>query len=75
MANHKHTVTSWATTRDCGYADGGPRFWQGETTRETGEISGAEGASSTHTHDISVATAQANSIQPYFSLSYIIRIM
>lgn len=75
MANHTHPVESYEFKRDCSYATGALYFWQGTATRETGEISGAEGASSTHTHGISVISAQANSIPPYYSLSYIVRIM
>ena len=75
MANHKHSIEAYYNKRDCGYASGTQRFWQGTATGETGEISGAEGASSTHTHGISITSAQENSIPPYYSLSYIVRIM
>ena len=75
MANHKHSVTTYETYRDAGWAGGSPKFWLEMTTGETGEIAGAEGASTTHTHNISVTSAKSNFIPPYYALSYIVRIM
>lgn len=66
-AVHKHNVVLYTDSRDCGYASGSPRFWQGFTTRQTD----TSGKSLPHTHTIS---SQTKHLPPYYSLAYIIRI-
>lgn len=67
LAVHAHDISTLSSSRDCGYASGSPRFWQGFTSTKTG----SSGKSLPHTHKINSETKH---LPPYYSLAYIIRI-
>ena len=69
MPAHGHSYISRASSRDCGYASGSPMFWQNTTTANTGNAGGSQ----SHTHTLDGTSGEANSLPPYYALSYIMR--
>lgn len=70
MPSHTHSITTYSTLRDCGYASGTPMFWQFTSSTTTG----SSGSSSSHTHSLSsVSSTSASSLPLYYALSYIMR--
>lgn len=69
MPAHGHSYTFRASSRDCGYASGSPMFWQNTATADTGN----SGGSWSHSHTLDGASGEADSLPPYYALSYIMR--
>lgn len=69
MPAHGHSYTFRSTSRDCGYAGGEPMFWQWTAEAWTG----SSGGSWSHSHTLDGASGEADSLPPYYALSYIMR--
>lgn len=70
MPKHKHNYTYRSGYRDCGYASGAPRFWNGEATVNTAEA----GSSQAHTHPIEGTVSVKRSLPPYYALAAVMYI-
>ncbi len=70
MPNHMHNYIYRAGYRDCGYASGAPRFWNGEDTVNTSEA----GRSQAHTHPIEGTVSVKRSLPPYYALAAVMYI-
>lgn len=71
MPAHTHKYVYRATYRDCGWADGSPRFWQDED----GTVNtGAAGRSQAHTHPIEGTVSVERSLPPYYALAAVMYI-
>lgn len=70
MPKHTHGYTYRAGYRDCGYASGAPRFWEGETTVNTA----AAGGGQPHTHPIEGTVSVERSLPPYYALAAVMYI-
>lgn len=70
MPAHTHTYTYRAGYRDCAYASGSPRFWQGEAVINTN----AAGRSQAHTHPIEGTVSVKRSLPPYYALATVMYI-
>ena len=66
LASHKHTVRGTGNVSG-GFGGGGTGIWEATATTS------AVGGSQPHTHALSGQSGSANSLPPYYALSYIMR--
>ncbi len=67
LAMHIHQLSAGTTNKSGG-------SWQALTPENSGAATQSSGGSQPHTHTLSGASGAADSLPPYYALSYIMRI-
>lgn len=70
MPRHTHNIQLRSSSRDCGYASGGPQFWLNWYDGATATTGGSQA----HTHPIEGTVSVERSLPPYYALAAVMYI-